>query len=200
MGDLPVWIDVEGGRPSRVMMGQKLPRFEAPEVNLDKIAALFGMGRKHLDEELPVEIVSTGVRCLHIPVSGLAGFPEVKTLRRGLLDLSQNLDVAMVQLFTMESNSFEANAHCRVFAPAVGIEEDPVTGTAAGALGAYIVRHGLLPEGKDGITRLAVEQGEELGRPGLAQVEVEREEGEFVGVKVGGTAVVSLKGRLKYAL
>ena len=179
------------------MMGQKLPRFEAPEVNLDKIAAVFGLGRKQLSEEMPVEIVSTGARCLHIPVVGISGFAEIRTHLRGILDICQSLDVAMVQLFTLEANHADADAHCRVFAPAVGINEDPVTGTAAGSLGAYVVRHGYAAEDKDGLTRLLVEQGEEVRRPGLMEVEVERDEGEFVRVRVGGPAVVSLTGTLR---
>jgi len=197
LGDLPVWIEAKDGEPVRVLMGVKLPRFETPEVNLDKYAALFGTGRTQMNEDLPVEIVSTGLRSLHIPMVGLPSFPEVKTLRRGILDLSTSLDVSVIQIFAMESESPDAQAHCRVFAPAVGIEEDPVTGTAAAALGAYVVRHGLLPEGKDGITRLRVEQGAEIGRPGFVDVRVERDDQEFVGIRSGGRAVVSLKGKLQ---
>ncbi|MHC4473937.1 MAG: PhzF family phenazine biosynthesis protein, partial [Planctomycetota bacterium] len=153
VGSLPVWIHAKGGKPERVMMGQKLPRFETPEVNLDKMAALFGIGRKQMKEDLPVEIVSTGMRSLHIPVAGLSSFPEVKILRKGVAELSNTHATSTVQLFAMEARHPDADAHCRVFAPAVGVDEDPVTGTAAGALGAYTVRHGLMPEGKDGVTR-----------------------------------------------
>jgi trans-2,3-dihydro-3-hydroxyanthranilate isomerase len=97
----------------------------------------------------------------------------------------------------MEARDPDADAHCRVFGPAVGVEEDPVTGTAAGALGAYIVRHGLMAEDKEGVTRIVVEQGEEIHRPGLVEVEVERDDEEFVGIRVGGRATVSLKGSLR---
>jgi len=197
VGNLPVWIEAADGKPVEVTMGQKLPRFETPEVSLDKLAALFGIGRKNLSEDQPVEIVSTGLRSLHIPLAGLACFSEIKALSRGLLELSNTHEVSTIQVFAMEAASEEADAHCRVFAPAVGLAEDPVTGTAAGALGAYVVRHGLLPESKEGITVLTVEQGEEMGRPGIVRVEVERDDEEFVGVKAGGRAVVSLKGRLK---
>ena len=71
------------------------------------------------------------------------------------------------------------------------------TGTAAGALGAYFVRHGLKTESKDGTTQIVIEQGEELGRPGLVTVDVERDDGEFVAVRVSGRAVISLRGRLR---
>jgi len=197
VGNLPVWVEARGGQPVRVLMGQRPPRFEAHEVSLDKMAALFGIGRKQLTEDAPVEIVSTGLRSLHIPVAGISCFPEMKVLQRGLIELSNALDVTTIQVFTLETNRPEAQVHCRVFAPSVGVVEDPVTGTAAGALGAYLVRHGLLPEGKDGVTTLIVEQGDEIGRPGLMDVRVERDDEEFVGVRVGGKAVVSLRGTLK---
>jgi len=197
VGDLPVWVDMKDGQPVEVRMGQKLPRFETPELNLDKLAALFGVGRKNLSEEHPVEIVSTGLRSLHIPMAGLACFKEIKALSRSLLELSNTHEVTTIQLFAPETASPDAQFHCRVFAPAVGVAEDPVTGTAAGALGAWVVRHGLLPEGKDGITSFVVEQGAEMGRPGFVRVEVERDDGEFVGVRAGGTAVISLEGKLR---
>ncbi len=197
VGNLPVWVEAEHGVPRRVTMGLRVPRFEAPEVNVDKLAAILGVGRKQLVEDLPVEIVNAGLRSLHIPLAGLSGFADLKPLRRSLIDLSTTLDVGTIQVFCLEAEGEGVAAHCRVFAPALGIEEDPVTGTAAGALGAYAVRHGILPEGKDGLTRMKVEQGIEVGRPGIVSVEVERDDEEFVGVRVGGTAVISLKGKLR---
>jgi PhzF family phenazine biosynthesis protein len=197
VGNLPVWVEMKDGLPVDVWLGQKLPRFETPELSLDKLAALFGIGRKNLSEDLPVEIVSTGLRSLHIPMAGLACFSEVKALSRSLLELSNTHEVATIQIFAMETADERADAHCRVFAPAVGIAEDPVTGTASGALGAYLVRHGVRPEGKDGITRFVVEQGEEIGRPGFVSVEIQRDDEEFVGVRAGGRAVTSLKGMLR---
>jgi len=197
VGNLPVWIEMKDGKPVEVWLGQKLPRFETPELSLDKLAALFGIGRKNLSEDLPVEIVSTGLRSLHIPLAGLACFSEVKALSRSLMELSNTHEVATVQIFAMETANEQADVHCRVFAPAVGVAEDPVTGTAAGALGAYLVRHGVRPEKKDGITNFVVEQGEEMGRPGFVSVEIERDDGEFVGVRAGGRAVISLRGKLR---
>ncbi|MEN8148419.1 MAG: PhzF family phenazine biosynthesis protein [Planctomycetota bacterium] len=197
VGNLPVWVEMKDGKPVEVWMGQKLPRFETPEVNLDKLAALFGVGRKNLIDEHPVEIVSTGLRSLHIPMAGLACFSEIKVLTRSLLELSNTHEVTTIQLFAPKTDYPAAQFHARVFAPAVGVGEDPVTGTASGALGAYVVRHGLLPEGKDGITSFVVEQGGEIGRPGFVHVEVERDDEEFVGIRAGGEAIVSLTGKLR---
>jgi len=84
-----------------------------------------------------------------------------------------------------------------MFAPGVGVPEDPVTGTASGAVGAYLTRYGALEgEGQDGAdatesaTELRLEQGHYLDRPGTVRVRVDGE------VSVGGRGVTVLDGRL----
>ncbi|WP_374015219.1 PhzF family phenazine biosynthesis isomerase [Massilia sp. BJB1822] len=82
----------------------------------------------------------------------------------------------------------DASTEGRMFAPAIGIAEDPVTGNANGPLGAYIARHGLLPH--DG-RRLSFDghQGRVLRRDGVVRVMVEIEEGEAISVAIAGDAV-----------
>jgi len=76
------------------------------------------------------------------------------------------------------------HAKARMFAPDVGITEDPATGSAAGPLGAYLAEHGLLPSG-----HLTISQGEEVGRPSTLLVDVERD-GSTWAVFVGGGVFV----------
>jgi PhzF family phenazine biosynthesis protein len=76
-----------------------------------------------------------------------------------------------------------------MFAPAAGVPEDPVTGTASGAVAAYVRRHGALGGDIDG--ELTFEQGHFIDRPGLVRV---RAEGE---IRVGGSAVEALEGQLR---
>lgn len=77
-----------------------------------------------------------------------------------------------------------------MFAPAIGIDEDPVTGNANGPLGAYLVRHRVVEVPEDGVFRFQIRQGEALGRPGGMEVQVEVEEGEPRLVRIVGRAVV----------
>ena len=72
-----------------------------------------------------------------------------------------------------------------------GVHEDPATGSAAGPFGAYLVRHGLARPG-----RLVVEQGYEMRRPSLLEVEVEAAGDEVRGVRVGGGVVRVAEGEL----
>lgn len=179
-----------------VVMDQTAPSFDDPELSVDKLAAMFGIAKTHLDDRLPVQIVSTGLRSLHVPMKAMSHFPDIKLLRKNVIDLCNDHELTTVQLFTMETASPEAQAHARVFAPAVGVDEDPVTGTAAGALGAYLVHYKVVTPTEGG-ARIVVEQGHEIGRDGLVHVEVLLDEGEISEVRVGGSAVTVYRGDLR---
>ena len=89
-----------------------------------------------------------------------------------------------------------------MFAPAIGVPEDPVTGNANGPLGAYLVEHGLATlesRGSGGTGRLffRARQGEALGRPGTVEVEVEAERSKAKVVRVAGRAVVVYRSELE---
>jgi trans-2,3-dihydro-3-hydroxyanthranilate isomerase len=71
-----------------------------------------------------------------------------------------------------------------MFAPAMGIAEDPATGAASGPLGCYLVRHGRVKPGK--ITEIVSEQGLEMGRPSFIRVRIEQAGEQITGVHVGG--------------
>jgi PhzF family phenazine biosynthesis protein len=79
-----------------------------------------------------------------------------------------------------------------MFAPAIGISEDPVTGNANGPLGAYLVRNRLV-EAKGGMFQFVGYQGEAMKRPGKIEVEVAVEEGEPVRVTISGRAGIVFK-------
>ena len=84
-----------------------------------------------------------------------------------------------------------------MFAPALGVPEDPATGSASGALGAYLVRHGIMEARPT--THLIVEQGYEMGRPSTIYVEVDQgPDGGPGEVRVGGQAVEVAEGILKF--
>ena len=79
-----------------------------------------------------------------------------------------------------------------MFAPTFGMVEDPATGSASGALGCYLVRHGLVT--RDNARRMVSLQGVAMGRPSRIHIDIESSGGEFAAVKVGGTAVLVGRG------
>jgi trans-2,3-dihydro-3-hydroxyanthranilate isomerase len=84
-----------------------------------------------------------------------------------------------------------------MFAPGLGVPEDPATGSAAGALGAYLVLYGLV-DAPEGMAVIAVEQGIEIGRPSWIDVQVDVEStGEITQVRVGGRAITVIQGDVR---
>jgi trans-2,3-dihydro-3-hydroxyanthranilate isomerase len=85
-------------------------------------------------------------------------------------------------------------AHLRHFAPANGIPEDPVTGTAHAVAAAYLDQQGLLPAGERIV--LTGEQGHAVARQGIVTVEVHRERGRIADVRIGGSGVIVARGSI----
>lgn len=196
-GILPVEIIAdEGGY--RIVMTQGKIEFEPPfaEDMRNAIVAALGLNAQERDARCPLQIVSTG----HSKV--LIGIREQKILHAlkpdftRLTELSAQIGCNGYFVFTFESESPDILTHGRMFAPAIGIQEDPVTGNANGPLGAYIVRHGLVEhDGRCFCFR--GKQGEAIGRPGIVDVTVEIETGQPVKTKVGGQAIVVFQTTLQ---
>ncbi len=98
-------------------------------------------------------------------------------------------------IFTRECVHPEGTVHARMFVPGIR-GRDPATGSASGALGAYLVKRGLA-EAKP-TARLLVEQGYEMGRPSAIHVEVDADETGPTEVRVGGKAVEVAEGTLRF--
>jgi trans-2,3-dihydro-3-hydroxyanthranilate isomerase len=97
-------------------------------------------------------------------------------------------------VFTMDRAGASDSAHTysRMFAPMLGVSEDPATGGASGPLGSYLVKHSLVtPEQARSILNL---QGVKLGRPSWIHVSIECSGVEITRVRVGGTSVFVAEG------
>ena len=140
--------------------------------------------------------VSTGVAQLMTPVRSL---PEVQGLHASKLNTAvlnqvcRELGTECVMVFTFETERPEATVHVRMFAPLLGVPEDPATGSANGALGAYLVRHRAV-EVTEPTTYIVSEQGAEINRPSTIYVEVDSSGDEVTAVRVGGQVVLVAGG------
>ncbi len=197
-GVLPVDIELEDGKPTKVVMLQPLPEFGKSSDDSAQLGAALGAdGNAVLDHPAP-QVVATALPQLMVPMSSSeilgslprgGGGPELAQLLRQL-----GTDCAMC--YVMRTTEPKPVAHCRMFAPGLGVPEDPATGSAAGALGSYLVWHNVLRP-QDGVCSFAVEQGVEIDRPSLIDVEiVVGNGGEITEVRVGGKAITVLKGEL----
>lgn len=78
-----------------------------------------------------------------------------------------------------------------MFAPAMGVAEDPATGAAATALAGYL---GVRDTTAAGTLRWVVEQGFEMGRPSILEVEADKAAGRITAIRVGGASVMVSEG------
>ena len=108
-------------------------------------------------------------------------------------------------VFTFETERAESTIHSRMFAPLLGVPEDPATGSANGALGAYLVHHRAV-EVTEPTTYIVSEQGAEINRPSTLCIElalspvegVNSRGGEITTVRVGGQVVVVAEGTVRF--
>jgi trans-2,3-dihydro-3-hydroxyanthranilate isomerase len=190
IGVLPVEVHWDGsGGPIRAVMTQKAPSFGA-QLDPAALTEALGLPPDGFRAAAPAQVVGTGVPFLIVPVRSLDSLRKARMHPARLAAVLAPLGVAAAYLFCREGVAADADAHGRLLAPANAFE-DPYTGSAVGALGAFLVRHGLHPG-----PRITVEQGHLLGRPGKGVVEIGGPADGIVSVKVGGGAVRTLEGYL----
>ncbi|MGM0447048.1 MAG: PhzF family phenazine biosynthesis protein [Methanobacteriota archaeon] len=189
VGDVAVAVDDDGA----VWMRQQSPSVEVVDVDLERVATALGVDPAALRDvgaDLPVAVASTGLPFLVVPVNFLERLGEADPDDAAVERLAEEFDAAGVYAFTFDALDADSTLHGRAFVPSLGIPEDPVTGTASGAVGGYL-RHVDAFEGDDP-DELRFEQGHFVDRPGHVRVRV-----EAGGVRVGGRATVALDGEIR---
>jgi trans-2,3-dihydro-3-hydroxyanthranilate isomerase len=184
VGPIPVRIEYEAGEPVYAEMRQPPPTFGPRLDDRRAVAEMLSLAEEDVDAELPVEVVSCGVPFLYVPLRSL----EAARRARARADLIERVGgdgvPREVFVFTREVEHEGSTVHSRMFAPGLGITEDPATGAASGPLGSYLVRHGVVPGGPS--VEIVSEQGIEMGRPSFVRIRIEREGEQITGVRVGG--------------
>ncbi len=175
-----------------VWMRQEVADVTRVDPEYDRIAAALGIDPATLADvgaDLPVATASAGLNYLVVPVNFLAALSGAEPDLDAIEALTAEFDATGLYAFTFDALEGDSTLHGRMFAPAVGIDEDPVTGTASGAVGAYLHEieafDGELPE------EMVFEQGHFLDRPGRVRVRARTDP-----VAVGGRAVTALDGTI----
>jgi len=201
IGVLPVDIEFEAGVPVQVVMTQgQAVMGEIIDARGDQedLARALGLAIEDLDETLPIQVISTGLPFLAVPVRSLADLGQCHVNSSLLTELYQRANATGCSVFTRETiETGAARAHTRMFAPGDNIAEDPATGSAAGALGAYLVYHGAQNiEATDGKFRFVIEQGDFMHRPSRINIEIKGTRGAIDEVRVGGPSVIVARGEV----
>lgn len=162
---------------------------------LEPFCKALGIQRSDLDTKCPVQKVSTGHPKLILAVKSREILNALKPDQMQLLSLAKEFGYRGIFVFTFDSDSKDILTHARMFAPELGISEDPVTGMANGPLGAYIVKHRLAVFSSNEFSFVS-QQGEAIDRAGLVKVMVSCTNGEPERVRISGNAVVVIAGSL----
>lgn len=162
----------------------------------DVLLSAFQLRIADLEDRCPIQIVSTGHSKVLIGIKSREKLNNIVPDLISLVDLSTVIGCNGYFLFTFDTEPSDILTYGRMFAPAIGIDEDPVTGNANGPLGAYLVHHNLAQhDGKE--FRFKSQQGEAVKRTGTADVFVDIENGVPARVRVGGQAVITFRGELE---
>lgn len=180
IGVVPIQLRRDGERLVFGRMQQPIPSWQRCERERELLAAL-GVPRSRL----PVEEYKNGP--LHVYVE-LESEEAVAAVRP---DFS-----ALAKLANVGANCFAGSGSrwkTRMFAPALGVPEDPATGSAAGPLAVHLARHGRIAFGEE----IEIRQGAEIGRPSILYAKALGSPERIERVEVGGSAVIVARGRFE---
>ena len=193
VGPTPVDLEWDGDRVRFAWMTQAVPTFGSLVTERARVAEAIGLSEMDLVADLPVQEISCGVPYLIVPLR------DRETVDRAFPRADAMLDVPGVSrrqpailLFARDIRLKPDSTYSRMFAPGLGVMEDPATGSAAGPLGCYLVEHRCVA-GEDARQIINV-QGVKMGRASRIHIAVTGDAGTITGVKVGGHAVLVARG------
>ena len=180
-GDLKVRIG------DQVMMQMAAASHVDLPLDVENLHRIMSAGDNNIEwPDLPVEIISTGLPDIIMPVAGLEALNALRPDMEALTNLSQELNVVGVHAFAMADDGY--TAHVRDFAPLYDIPDESATGTANASLTYYLQQFGCLGTEAE----CAFIQGEAMGRPSVIATRIQADGNIFVG----GTAAVVAEGEL----
>jgi PhzF family phenazine biosynthesis protein len=177
---------------SKIMMQQPISSHYESPVPTSEIASILGIDPGEISGTgLPMEVIATGLDQLIVPIKRKETVLNLNPdlIKLGLVNKKYNIHTN--HIFSLDTFSEECISYARHFAPAVGMWEDPATGTAAAGLGTYLLRHGVATSGT-----MVMEQGKESGNLARILVEVKDSGSEESLVQIGGLAVTSITRKI----
>jgi len=190
IGEIAILYKYKGDTINLIWMEQKEPTFYgffAPDV----IAKILNLEEEDIDGRFNIQVVSTGIPFIIVPLKTLESIKRARLNRDLYYELVKSIEAKSILLFCPETYNKNNDLNVRVFCDAIGIPEDPATGSGNGCLAAYLVKHEYF--GKKNID-IKVEQGYEIGRRSLLFLRAEEKKGKYF-ITVGGNAKIIAKGK-----
>jgi trans-2,3-dihydro-3-hydroxyanthranilate isomerase len=195
VGPVPVVIRASGGVPRFAQLSAaKLPEEGPPPPDNATLAALLSLSPDDVcGGDMAPQAVSCGTPFLFVPVRDRAAVARAR-IKLDLWEAALSSYLTnKVFVFATEAELIGHDIRARMFAPGIGVPEDPATGSACVALGGYLAAR---DPRFDGSLRWVVEQGFEMGRPSILEVEADKKDGRVTAARVGGSTVVVCEGSM----
>jgi trans-2,3-dihydro-3-hydroxyanthranilate isomerase len=160
-----------------------------------RIAAALSLALDDLGcEDFVPENWTAGNPVTFVPVRGLEAIARARPDAARWDDAFGPDDPQIAYLFCSQTAEPGHSYHARMFAPAYGVAEDPATGSAAAAFAGLIAASG---KRSDGEHTIIIEQGYEMGRPSLMQLDITLRGGALTSAAIGGDAVIVSEGTIE---
>jgi PhzF family phenazine biosynthesis protein len=193
-----VQVETLIGSPTRIAIHQPVPRLlrTVDERELDAVLAALELTRADLDPRCPAMIAGETSTRLLLGVRDAEVLGRTRPDGARLSVLSRETGAPGYFVFALDSRAAEFQTEARMFCPALGIDEDPVSGNAHGLLGTYLLEHDLIPApalsaaAPSGQIEFSGFQGRFVGRPGRVDVILRIEHGALHSVSIAGAAVI----------
>ncbi len=196
VGPVPVRIRAASGRPVfSQLTAPRPPEVGPPPPARADLAAMLGLGADDLlGEPNGPQAISCGLPFLFIPLKNRDAVGRARLKLDVWEKVLSRYWSPHPYVFCFDPELPGHQVRARMFGPAAGVVEDPATGSAATALGGYL---GMRDPRRGGTLRFVVEQGFEMGRPSLLEIEVDKKEDAIVEVRVGGASVLVCEGTME---
>jgi len=171
--------------PGFIEMRQPLPKFGPRFEDAKAMAEMLSLDARDISEtNLPMEVISCGVPFLFVPINSIAAMERIRFRADIWERVLRGWAAESVFVFAKGGRFAGSEVHSRMFAPGLGVSEDPATGGASGPLGCYLVRYRVILS--EGELLCVSEQGVEMGRPSFLKIRIGHTHGEITDVRVGG--------------
>ncbi len=196
VGPVPVAVHEKDGLPTFCQLSvAMLPEFGAPPPSRAALAEMLSLQTDDLtDGEYAPQSVSCGLPFLFVPLRDRAAVGRARVRMDVWERVLRDYWTREVFVFAFDPERPGSDVRARMFAPGLNVLEDPATGSACAAFGGYLASRDARQEGT---LRWVVEQGFEMGRPSILEVETDKNAGEITGVRVGGKSVVVCEGTIE---
>ncbi|GAA0466722.1 PhzF family phenazine biosynthesis protein (plasmid) [Halococcus dombrowskii] len=191
VGSIRVTIEQNDMGQDIYWMEQQPPTFDTT-IDSERAARIVTLDTNQIDPAYEPQVVSTGIPTLIIPMTSIEAVREAEINGTQYENLVAEYGAKEVFVFSSETVDSENDIHARMFAPALGVPEDPATGSANGCLAGYLAQHHYFEAPS---VEHSVEQGYEIERPSLLRLRADAT-GNSVSVSVGGQILPVSMGEL----